>query len=173
MAKYFGEISRRQPMYPGYYNRKIELDSGLMLAAEDGDVVRSWATGWTYRWNDFLKRWESNGYCTYSSSSSSVETKHMINRLYGSEAATKRCSDITIEKIFVNGNSTTVVFDDGVKTTVTMMKDDGPFDVYSAVAQAVCKRVYGNGKSGTFHKYVDNHVVFQKLKEEKKTKEAK
>lgn len=57
-----------------------------------------------------------------------------------------------IKKIIVNENAVIVFFEDGQKTVVKKMDSDAD-DIYSAVAQAVMKKMYGS--TNAFHKIVD------------------
>lgn len=57
-----------------------------------------------------------------------------------------------IKKIIVNNDAVIVFFKDGEKTVVKKMNSDAD-DIYSAVAQAVMKKMYGS--TNAFHKFVD------------------
>lgn len=69
-----------------------------------------------------------------------------------------------IKKIIVNDGAVVVIFKDNNKVVVKRMSGDKD-DIYSAVAQAVMKKMYGG--TATFHKRVDQLVVLQKKKENK------
>lgn len=58
----------------------------------------------------------------------------------------------SIRKIIANENAVIVFFEDGQKTVVKKMDSDAN-DIYSAVAQAVMKKIYGS--TNAFHKFVD------------------
>lgn len=68
-----------------------------------------------------------------------------------------------IKKVIVNDGAVVVIFKDNKKVVVKRMAGDND-DIYSAVAQAVMKKVYGG--TSAFHKTVDKLVV----KQEKKVK---
>lgn len=68
-----------------------------------------------------------------------------------------------IKKVIVNDGAVVVIFKDNSKVVVKKMAGDND-DIYSAVAQAVMKKVYGG--TATFHKVVDLHTI----KQEKKVK---
>ena len=68
-----------------------------------------------------------------------------------------------IKRIIVNDGAVVVIFKDNNKVVVKRMVGDND-DIYSAVAQAVMKKVYGG--TSAFHKTVDKLVV----KQEKKVK---
>lgn len=63
-----------------------------------------------------------------------------------------------IKKIIVNENAVIVFFKDGKKTVVKKMDSDAD-DIYSAVAQAVMKKMYGS--TNAFHKFIDKHTERQ------------
>lgn len=63
-----------------------------------------------------------------------------------------------IKKIIVNKNAVIVFFEDGQKTVVKKMDSDAD-DIYSAVAQAVMKKMYGS--TNAFHKIVDTQTERQ------------
>lgn len=58
----------------------------------------------------------------------------------------------SIKKIIVNENAVIVFFEDGQKIVVKKMDSDAD-DIYSAVAQAVMKKMYGS--TNAFHKFID------------------
>ena len=64
----------------------------------------------------------------------------------------------SIRKIIVNENAVIVFFEDGQKTVVKKMDSDAD-DIYSAVAQAVMKKMYGS--TNAFHKIVDTQTKRQ------------
>lgn len=68
-----------------------------------------------------------------------------------------------IKKVIVNDGVVVVIFKDNKKVVVKRMAGDND-DIYSAVAQAVMKKMYGG--TATFHKTVDKLAV----KQEKKVK---
>ena len=64
----------------------------------------------------------------------------------------------SIKKIIANENAVIVFFKDGKKTVVKKMDSDAD-DIYSAVAQAVMKKIYGS--TNAFHKFVDTQTERQ------------
>lgn len=66
----------------------------------------------------------------------------------------------SIKKIIANENAVIVFFKDGKKTVVKKMDSDAD-DIYSAVAQAVMKKIYGS--TNAFHKFVDTQTERQIL----------
>lgn len=68
-----------------------------------------------------------------------------------------------IKKVIVNDGAVVVIFKDNNKVVVKRMAGDND-DIYSAVAQAVMKKVYGG--TSAFHKTVDKLAI----KQEKKVK---
>ena len=68
-----------------------------------------------------------------------------------------------IKKVIVNDGAVVVIFKDDNKVVVKRMAGDND-DIYSAVAQAVMKKVYGG--TSAFHKTVDKLAI----KQEKKVK---
>ena len=75
-----------------------------------------------------------------------------------------------VEHVFYNGRHTTVVWEDGEKTTVGCMKNE-PFDEYAGFAAAVLKRLYGSSTEAK--RYLDERKVVQQIKERKEKKNAK
>lgn len=74
---------------------------------------------------------------------------------------------INIKKIIVNSDATIVLWEDESKTVVKRMEGDSD-DIYSAVAQALAKKLYYNSTT-SFHRIVDQKLVYQpeKKKEDK------
>lgn len=66
-----------------------------------------------------------------------------------------------IEKVIVNGPATIVYFNDNDRVVVKKMDDD-KYDLFSAVAQAYCKKVLGS--TSAFHREVLNKLVVQEPK---------
>lgn len=66
-----------------------------------------------------------------------------------------------IEKVIVNGPATIVYFDDKDRVIVKKMGVDED-DLFSAVAQAYCKKVFGS--TSAFHREVLNKLVVQEPK---------
>lgn len=69
-----------------------------------------------------------------------------------------------IVKVIANEKAVIVFWLDGTKTVVKKMDTD-PNDIYSAVAQALAKKIYGS--TTQFHKMVDDTTVCQKPKGKK------
>ena len=67
----------------------------------------------------------------------------------------------TIEKVIVNGPATIVYFDDNDRVIVKRMGVDKD-DLFSAVAQAYCKKAFGS--TSAFHREVLNKLVVQEIK---------
>ncbi len=74
-----------------------------------------------------------------------------------------------VEQVFFNGRHTTVVWEDGEKTTVGCMKNE-PFDEYAGFAAAVLKRLYGSSTEAK--RYLDERKIVQQIKEKKEKKSA-
>ena len=72
--------------------------------------------------------------------------------MYGTRIYKAMILRYAIKKIIVNKNAVIVFFEDGQKTVVKKMDSDAD-DIYSAVAQAVMKKMYGS--TNAFHKIVD------------------
>lgn len=72
--------------------------------------------------------------------------------VYGARIYNSIIIKYAIKKIIVNENAVIVFFEDGQKTVVKKMDSDTD-DIYSAVAQAVMKKMYGS--TNAFHKIVD------------------
>lgn len=60
-----------------------------------------------------------------------------------------------ITKIISNDDATIILFSDKTKIVVKRMPGDDD-DIYAAVAQAICKKIYGGTSS--FHKMVDQKL---------------
>lgn len=72
------------------------------------------------------------------------------------------------QKVIINGPATIVYFDDRDRVIVKKMGVDKD-DLFSAVAQAYCKKVFGS--TSAFHREVTNKLQVQELKKYKKNKE--
>lgn len=73
-----------------------------------------------------------------------------------------------IEKVIINGPATIVYFDDKDRVIVKKMNVDKD-DLFSAVAQAYCKKVFGS--TSAFHREVLDKFVIQEPKKAKKKNE--
>ena len=83
---------------------------------------------------------------------------YIDSAVYGARIYNSIIIKYPIRKIIANENAVIVFFEDGQKTVVKKMDSDAD-DIYSAVAQAVMKKMYGS--TNAFHKIVDTQTKRQ------------
>lgn len=69
------------------------------------------------------------------------------------------------KRVFFNGGHTTIIWDDGSKTTVGVAPDE-TFDEYAGFCAAMVKKVFGSSREA--QKFMDKIKIVQKPKKEKK-----